>query len=256
MLRGSKKFIKAAALPKVAAVSFVSVKPSTTSLRGMASFIRPSSSSTITSSSVLRSDQVSIADAQLPRYLRKRLSTVAASASSSTSTSDAAGSSDAVPGFGSPRQPRSNKTSIMFTVSDTAGSLQKALSAFSTYGVNMTRLESKPSLRTTDYEFHVDFEGTPADAKVKALMDEIRRHVAQFAVMESKKVAWFPRRKKDLDIIANEILDAGADLEADHPGFHDKEYRARRQQQANVALNYRYGDSVPKVSMVDYLPVA
>lgn len=33
-------------------------------------------------------------------------------------------------------------------------------------------------------------------------------------------VAWFPRRLKDVDIIANQVLDAGTDLESDHPGFN------------------------------------
>ncbi len=42
-----------------------------------------------------------------------------------------------------------------------------------------------------------------------------------------------------MDKIANRTLDAGTDLEADHPGFHDGEYRKRRAVLAQVALNYR-----------------
>ncbi len=34
------------------------------------------------------------------------------------------------------------------------------------------------------------------------------------------------------------MLDAGIDLEADHPGFHDAGYRERRAHLAKVALKY------------------
>jgi phenylalanine-4-hydroxylase len=33
-------------------------------------------------------------------------------------------------------------------------------------------------------------------------------------------VPWFPRRVRDLDLVANQILDAGAELQSDHPGFN------------------------------------
>jgi len=54
-----------------------------------------------------------------------------------------------------------------------------------------------------------------------------------------------------LDLIANRTLDAGTDLEADHPGFNDVEYRKRRAKLAEQALNLgcimRYPrQSIPK----------
>jgi len=60
-------------------------------------------------------------------------------------------------------------------------------------------------------------------------------------------VAWFPRRYKDLDVVANDVLDAGADLQADHPGFTDPTYRARRAQLAKIALEYRAGEKIPPI---------
>lgn len=33
-------------------------------------------------------------------------------------------------------------------------------------------------------------------------------------------VPWFPRRIEDLDTVSQKTLDAGSDLESDHPGFN------------------------------------
>lgn len=58
---------------------------------------------------------------------------------------------------------------------------------------------------------------------------------------------WFPRRIRDLDRFANQILSYGAELDSDHPGFTDPEYRARRKYFADIAYNYKYGQPLPHV---------
>lgn len=40
-------------------------------------------------------------------------------------------------------------------------------------------------------------------------------------------------------------------LDADHPGFHDAEYRRRRNEIARAALDFRDGDRVPDIAYVD-----
>ena len=50
-----------------------------------------------------------------------------------------------------------------------------------------------------------------------------------------------------MDRFANQILSYGAELDSDHPGFTDPEYRARRKYFADIAYNYKYGQPLPHV---------
>ncbi|KAL7552358.1 hypothetical protein ACHAWF_015595 [Thalassiosira exigua] len=60
------------------------------------------------------------------------------------------------------------------------------------------------------------------------------------------QVHWFPRHVSELDLVANRTLDARTDLEADHPGFHDADYRERRAKLAKAALNHRMHHEIPR----------
>ena len=59
-----------------------------------------------------------------------------------------------------------------------------------------------------------------SDPKLQQALAALREKATNVSVVASKKVAWFPRRMRDLDLVANDILSAGAELESDHPGFH------------------------------------
>ncbi|ELW71588.1 Phenylalanine-4-hydroxylase [Tupaia chinensis] len=62
---------------------------------------------------------------------------------------------------------------------------------------------------------------------------------------------WFPRTIQELDRFANQILSYGAELDADHPGFKDPVYRARRKQFADIAYSYRHGQPIPRVEYTE-----
>jgi chorismate mutase/prephenate dehydratase len=68
-----------------------------------------------------------------------------------------------------------DRTSLVMTTHNRPGSLHDLIASFSTCGVNMTRLESRPA-RTGQWEyyFYVDIEGHQQDPKVAQALAELR----------------------------------------------------------------------------------
>lgn len=134
------------------------------------------------------------------------------------------------------------------------GALDSLLQVFKEHNISLTRIESRPSIHRPehDYDFFVDFEGTVSDALRKALEAKsakllILQQQATAAAAAQGGGVWFPRKISDLDQYANKILAAGHDLQSDHPGFSDPVYRKRREQLAQIALDYRHGSAIPHV---------
>jgi chorismate mutase/prephenate dehydratase len=68
-----------------------------------------------------------------------------------------------------------DRTSLLVTTRDEPGILYRVLGAFAQRGVNMTKIESRPSgRRPWEYVFFVDVDGHQKDAGVAAALDAIR----------------------------------------------------------------------------------
>jgi chorismate mutase/prephenate dehydratase len=68
-----------------------------------------------------------------------------------------------------------DKTSLMFTLRDRPGGLYHALQPFAAHGVNLSRIESRPSRRRAwDYVFFIDLDGHADDDGVRAALFEFR----------------------------------------------------------------------------------
>jgi len=69
-----------------------------------------------------------------------------------------------------------DKTSLVFSLHDEPGSLLKALLSFSSRGINLCKIESRPSRRRAwDYYFYVDIIGHREDPVVADALAELKR---------------------------------------------------------------------------------
>ena len=67
-----------------------------------------------------------------------------------------------------------DKTSVVFSIKDRVGALYEMLLPFRDNGINLTKIESRPSRKKAwDYLFFVDFEGHRDDENVKRTLEQL-----------------------------------------------------------------------------------
>jgi chorismate mutase/prephenate dehydratase len=77
-------------------------------------------------------------------------------------------------------------TSILFSIKDRVGALHDILLPFAKAGINLTKIESRPSRRRAwDYAFFVDFDGHAADRKIQDVLQRLRRSCSILKVLGS-----------------------------------------------------------------------
>jgi len=85
-----------------------------------------------------------------------------------------------------PKNSGAYKTSVVFEVRHIPSALYKCLGGFATAGVNLTKLESRPSLKEQwNFVFYLDFEGHVQDESVQHAMDELRFFTQYLKVLGS-----------------------------------------------------------------------
>jgi len=79
-----------------------------------------------------------------------------------------------------------DKTSVMFSIKDKPGSLYEILLPFKKAGINLTKIESRPSKRKAwEYIFFVDMEGHIADRKVKKAIESLKEGCLYLKILGS-----------------------------------------------------------------------
>lgn len=79
-----------------------------------------------------------------------------------------------------------DKTSVLLTTRDEAGILFRVLGGFAERGLNMTKIESRPSRRRPwEYIFFVDVDGHERDAPVTAALEAVRGQCESMKVLGS-----------------------------------------------------------------------
>lgn len=75
-----------------------------------------------------------------------------------------------------PSEKGEDRTSLLLSINDEVGALQKALSLFSARGINLTKIESRPSRRKAwDYHFFIDCIGHYQEATIQSLIADLKR---------------------------------------------------------------------------------
>jgi len=79
-----------------------------------------------------------------------------------------------------------DKTSVLFWIKDRPGALYSLLSPLADQGINLTRIESRPSQRKPwEYVFFVDMLGHFMDNKVKTAIDGVSEYCTELKVLGS-----------------------------------------------------------------------
>ncbi len=83
-----------------------------------------------------------------------------------------------------------DKTSVLIYLKDYPGALYDVLGEFAQRGINLTKIESRPSKRALgDYMFHIDCEGHIEEGKVNRALDAIARKVAMLRILGAYPMA-------------------------------------------------------------------
>ena len=86
-----------------------------------------------------------------------------------------------------------DKTSILFSISHAPGTLFRALQIFYEKGINLTKIESRPTKgKPWEYVFFIDFEGHAADSHIAEALTEVKQHVLFVKILGS-----YPQNSQD-----------------------------------------------------------
>ena len=82
------------------------------------------------------------------------------------------------------------KTSIIFSVKHEVGALYQIIKEFTEYGINLTKIESRPNKDATwEYNFYVDFEGYQYGTQEKEMLQRIKGNCTFLKILGSYPIA-------------------------------------------------------------------
>ncbi|MCL2725651.1 MAG: ACT domain-containing protein [Polyangiaceae bacterium] len=80
-------------------------------------------------------------------------------------------------------------TAIVFAVNDSPGALHDVLRQFAERGINLTKIQSRPTQGATwQYLFFIEVQGHATDRPIVGALEELRRHARYFKVLGSYSV--------------------------------------------------------------------
>lgn len=126
------------------------------------------------------------------------------------------------------------KTSVIFTTLHQPGALYKVLKIFNDYGINLTKLESRPhKTEAWRYYFYLDFEGHMLERNVKEALEEMKEQTNFLKILGSYPV-WTGKRN---------VVYAGDDATSSRLPLYS---RVREKEKPAIELN---GEGLPDITI-------
>ena len=84
------------------------------------------------------------------------------------------------------KETQKDKTSIIFSIKHEPRTLFRIMEKFNEYGVNLTKIESRPKKDTAwEYNFYVDFEGNVTNSEISIMMNKIKENTLFLKILGS-----------------------------------------------------------------------
>lgn len=136
------------------------------------------------------------------------------------------------------------RAALVVRLRDGMGALGRILKAIEIYKGTVIHLESRAS-REDGVQFDVLIKIDMSRASLLQLIRSLRQNNSFGGVSmvadenTSVKAPWFPKHASELDNCNHLMTKYEPDLDMNHPGFADVEYRARRKLIAEIAFAYK-----------------
>ncbi len=93
-----------------------------------------------------------------------------------------------------PEKTMRDKTSILVSIPDRSGALYETLKPFAQHGINLMKIESRPSKRRPwEYLFYIDMAGHQEEEKVRSALDQVKNEALFVKVLGSYPMAEGPK---------------------------------------------------------------
>lgn len=145
---------------------------------------------------------------------------------------------------------------IVVSLKDGMSNLSRIIRVFEKSKVLIDHIESR-NCKTLGSQHDILLQCTGVKDTVISVINTIRQNNTISDVwfenekLITRKEVWFPRHISELDSCTHIVTKFEPELDCDHPGFTDKEYRRRRKQIADIAFDYKYGQPIPRVEYTE-----
>lgn len=136
------------------------------------------------------------------------------------------------------------RAALVLRLREGMSSLSRVLKAIDKYQGAVVHLETRPNkAQPTQFDVlvKVDMSRQSLLQLIKSLRQSSSLESVTLLAEEgiSVKNPWFPRHASDLDNCNHLMTKYEPELDMNHPGFADKEYRIRRKEIAEIAFGYK-----------------